>query len=630
MAQDLRRGRPGQQVGLQHGGVREGGLGRGGRATQKRLTGKEEELGEDAEKMAPGWSVDQLRGVLGEDILAELMQGADWPVMARQLVGLQQAGVDLGTFLPQMGRMTAAVHHAVIANAARTKAEGTDRWADLLKATIPEVLVRDAILASPAWPDIAAAMGQLDARGIDVARILLDAHAAGAGVDQAVAAVTTAAAAKAPAPAPAPTATPAPAAPGAVAPLSRDGLASRRGGVDDPWAAPAAGRVPAPAPASAPGTEPAPTPAAAAAPVREGVDPWVPPASLDARRSWGPLTEGLSVPRDLDLGGRPKALEQLGVNRLAHAAIVGVVKDVLPETEAGRLVGSRPWPLLAARMDRIRDQGGTGLLAAHLARLGTDTSWKDGRSSTMVGRLVDATLHSLTTPPSAPAAPASRDRVSPTAARSCSTTPPAAPAPGQQVPTEAAFPPTGSRPHRPGARGMRGDWGGSHTRTPQAGPAGVDGPCTEGLVGAVRPGPDRCRGPLLSGVLLAAAWRAGHLGLAQADFVLTVLGRHGRRGHLLSGCRVPAAARRACGRAADGALEGSPAAPAREAGTGPGVYRGEPRGRGRRMVLRGRQRRAGGRSAPAGSGRGAWRVRLGRGRCVEDEEGAGAGAVQQS
>ncbi|MER5757648.1 hypothetical protein [Streptomyces sp. NPDC002082] len=32
------------------------------------------------------------------------------------------------------------------------------------------------------------------------------------------------------------------------------------------------------------------------------------------------------------------------------------------------------------------------------------------------------------------------------------------------------------------------------------------------------------RGMLLTGVLLAAAWRAGHLGLVQADFVLSVLG----------------------------------------------------------------------------------------------------------
>ncbi|OKI61550.1 hypothetical protein [Streptomyces sp. MJM1172] len=116
------------------------------------------------------------------------------------------------------------------------------------------------ILASPAWPDIAADMGRLDARGIDVARILLDAHragaGAGAGVDQAIAAVTAAAAAPAPA----------------------------------PTSAPADARVSAPA--AAPVTAPA---AAPAAPVREAVDPWAPPASTDAKRSWGPLTEGLKT-----------------------------------------------------------------------------------------------------------------------------------------------------------------------------------------------------------------------------------------------------------------------------------------------------------------------------------------------
>ncbi|MEU9800769.1 hypothetical protein [Streptomyces sp. NPDC051000] len=383
------------------------------RATQKRLTGREEELSEDASKMAPGWSADQLRGVLGDDILEELMAGADWPVMARQLVGLQQAGVDLGVFLPQMGRMTAGVHQAVVANAARTKAEGTDRWADLLTATMPEGVVRDAILASPAWPDIAVDMGRLDARGIDVARILLDAHRAGAGVDQAVAAVTTAAAA------PAPTAAPAPA----------------------PTSAPADASVPAPV--AAPGTAPTAAAAAApapAAPVREAVDPWAPPASRDAKRSWGPLTEGLTVPRDLDLGDRAKALEQLGVKPLAHATIVGLVKDVLPETQVALLVGSRPWPLLAARINHIRDQGGPALLGAHLARLKTDTSLKEASGAAAVGRLVDATLNSLTTPPSAPAAPAARPRVSPAAARSRSVTTPAAAAPGQQAPTEAALP----------------------------------------------------------------------------------------------------------------------------------------------------------------------------------------------
>ncbi|MFF7300593.1 hypothetical protein [Streptomyces sp. NPDC008265] len=361
--------------------------------------------------MAPGWSADQLRGHLGDDILAVLMQGTDWPQLARQLVGLQQAGVDLGTLLPQMGRMTAGVHQAVVANAARTKAEGTDRWADLLKATMPEGVVRDAILASPAWPDIAADMGRLDARGIDVARILIDAHKAGAGVDQAVAAVITAAANKAPAPAPTAPPTSAP--------------------------APAAAHVPAPAAAPTPAPAPAP-----AAPGREAVDPWAPPASTDAKRSWGPLTEGLTVPRDMDLGDRAKALEQLGVKPLAHATIVGLVKDVLPETQVGLLVGSRPWSLLAARMNQIREQGGPALLGAHLARLKDDTSFKDASGSAAVGRLVDAALHSLTTPPEVLAAPASpvRIRVSAAAARSRSVTTPAGAAPGQTAPAEPAVP----------------------------------------------------------------------------------------------------------------------------------------------------------------------------------------------
>ncbi|MFD3939139.1 hypothetical protein ACFWSF_09145 [Streptomyces sp. NPDC058611] len=196
-----------------------------------------------------------------------------------------------------------------------------------------------------------------------------------------------------------------------------------------------------PAPAAALGTAPTAAPAPApAAPVREAVDPWAPPASTDAKRSWGPLTEGLDVPRDLDLGDRARALEQLGVNRLAHATIVGVVKDVLPETQVGLLVGARQWPLLAARMDRIRDPGGPAFLGAHLAGLQADTSWKDGPAFTTAGRLVDATLRSLTKPPFAPAGPASRVRVSPAAARSRSTTTPAAAAPGQPAPAEAAVP----------------------------------------------------------------------------------------------------------------------------------------------------------------------------------------------
>ncbi|MEU3315720.1 hypothetical protein ABZ743_23980 [Streptomyces sp. NPDC006662] len=175
---------------------------------------------------------------------------------------------------------------------------------------------------------------------------------------------------------------------------------------------------------------------------------------MDAKRSWGPLTEGFNVTRDLDLGDRAKALEQLGVNRLAHAAIVSVVKDVLPETQAGGRLA--PVALLARRMDQIRDQGGIGLLAAHLARLTADTSWKDGPSSTTTGRLVDATMRSLTTSPSAPTAPAQAG-VSPAAARSRSTTAPAAPAPGHRPRPKPPSSPTASKPHRPRPRDEAGD-----------------------------------------------------------------------------------------------------------------------------------------------------------------------------
>ncbi|MFD6187481.1 hypothetical protein [Streptomyces goshikiensis] len=132
---------------------------------------------------------------------------------------------------------------------------------DILRTTMPQGLVRDAILASPAWPYIAAAMGSLDANGKDVARILADAHAAGVGEDQAVAAVTTAAA-RAPAPAP---------------------------------------HLPSPRVPSPPAT-----------PLRLSLPAASSPLRLPRRR-WGPLTWGLRVSRDLDLGDRASALEQLKV-----------------------------------------------------------------------------------------------------------------------------------------------------------------------------------------------------------------------------------------------------------------------------------------------------------------------------
>ncbi|MFB7466195.1 hypothetical protein ACFCZ1_22340 [Streptomyces sp. NPDC056224] len=123
------------------------------------------------------------------------------------------------------------------------------------------------------------------------------------------------------------------------------------------------------------------------------------------------MTEGLAVPRDLDLGDRASALEQLKVPPAAHSQMASMVKDVLPEQKAGLLIGSRQGPLLAARMQKMGESDGAKAVGEHLVRLGTDTSWKENSGSALVGRLVDATLHSLTAPPSAPPAPASRVRV---------------------------------------------------------------------------------------------------------------------------------------------------------------------------------------------------------------------------
>ncbi|MFE1827828.1 hypothetical protein [Streptomyces yangpuensis] len=48
------------------------------RAAQQRLAGPEEELGEDAEAMAPGWSAGRLRGHSVGDILTAQRSTSGW------------------------------------------------------------------------------------------------------------------------------------------------------------------------------------------------------------------------------------------------------------------------------------------------------------------------------------------------------------------------------------------------------------------------------------------------------------------------------------------------------------------------------------------------------------------------
>ncbi|MFD9618052.1 hypothetical protein ACFWB2_12325 [Streptomyces virginiae] len=155
------------------------------------------------------------------------------------------------------------------------------------------------------------------------------------------------------------------------------------------------------------------------------------------------MVEGLDVPRDLDLGDRARALEQLKVHPAAHSQMVSTVMDILPEREAGLLVGSRRWPLPAARTQNIHESDSTHTVAWQLNRLTADTSCKQATGTALVGRLVDATLHSLATPLTVRPASASRLWVSPMAARSRSTTPTAAPG--------------GSRPSPVGERGGGAD-----------------------------------------------------------------------------------------------------------------------------------------------------------------------------
>ncbi|MFD0374609.1 hypothetical protein [Streptomyces sp. NPDC127112] len=364
------------------------------RAAQKLRQGQEEELTEAEEKLAPGWAADALRPLLDRGVLEGLTADPGWPAVAGQLVLLQKAGVDLSTFLPQVGQVTQTVYRAVEANQARISAAGTDRWADMLKATMPGDLVRDAILASPAWPDMAAKMALLDRQGIDVAAFLTAAHGQGTGVDRAVAALLDQQ--------------------GATAPAATDAAA-----------------------AGVPAARPAPAPAAPdPAPAREPVA-----VSADARAMWGPLTEGLAVPNDLDLADRSAALERLGVGAAANSRLVTITQEHIgSERETALLVATRAWPLLAARMADVArgPEGEAGLRERLKAGLVDNTTWQQGPPGELAGRRVGQVLRALTTPPGVPVPDG--PRVSAAAARSRSTTTPAGAAPGQAAPSEPAVP----------------------------------------------------------------------------------------------------------------------------------------------------------------------------------------------
>ncbi|WP_327286653.1 hypothetical protein [Streptomyces sp. NBC_01205] len=334
------------------------------RHQQRKKQGAEEELppAEQAKEDAKA----ELKDLLPPDISAALTAGADWPQMAQQLMALKKAGVDLEQLLPRIGEIAVTVQDQVTANLARVAKEGTGEWERMLRQTLPAGPVREAILSSPTWPDIAATMAKLDERGIDVRTILASAHDEGLGVDQAIAKVI------------------------------------------------AASEVPK-----------------------------APTTSRDAMLSYGPLSEGLDLPKDFDLSDRERALRQLSIGPRENESFMRMVREAMPgrDREADLLVSARQWPLVAARMAKMDDAGLP--VRAHLAGLMADTSWEQGPGS-LGSRLVQATVDTLSRPPGMVAA-GSRPKVSTTAARSQSST---------VGPTKAQTP-KGAAPAEPGVAAHR-------------------------------------------------------------------------------------------------------------------------------------------------------------------------------
>ncbi|MEW2265959.1 hypothetical protein ACGF5T_33600 [Streptomyces sp. NPDC047853] len=304
------------------------------RHQQRKQKGKEDDL--PATEEAVNEVGKDVQRLLSPDVSTALMKEADWPQLAQQLLALRKAGVDLDQVLPRVGEIAVNVRDQVAAKASET----TDQWVRVVRETLPAGPVREAILTSPAWPEMAATMARLEEKGVNVREVLASAHNEVLAVDQAVAKGLGAAA------------------------------------------------------------EPA--------------------MSRDAQLSYGPLTTGLDLPRDLDLSDRERAFAQLAISPQENERYTRWVREAMPglEREADLLVSSRQWPLVARRMAQMETDGKP--VREHLARLAKDTSWQEGPASQLGKRLVLAAGDALRGP-AGDAAAESRVKVNTTAARATST-----------------------------------------------------------------------------------------------------------------------------------------------------------------------------------------------------------------
>lgn len=283
------------------------------RHQQRVQKGKEDDLPTAEEAVnAVGKDVKRL---LPSDISTALMGEADWPLLAQQLLALRKAGVDLDQVLPRVGEVAVNVRDQVAAKASET---ATDEWVRVVRETLPAGPVREAILTSPAWPEMAATMARLEERGVNVREVLATAHNELLAVDQAVA----------------------------------KGLGA----------------------------------------------PAEPAMSRDAQLSYGPLTTGLDLPRDLDLSDRERALAQLAISPQENERFTRWVREAMPghEREADLLVASRQWPLVARRMAQMETEDRP--VREHLVRLAKDTSWREGPDAQLGKRLVQSASEALCRP----------------------------------------------------------------------------------------------------------------------------------------------------------------------------------------------------------------------------------------
>jgi hypothetical protein len=306
------------------------------RHQQRRVKGKEDDLPPADEAVSE--VTEAVERLLPSDISTAMMKEADWPQSAQQLMALRRAGVDLDQVLPGIGEIAVNVRDQVAANAQET---GGDQWVRVVRETLPAGPVREAILSSPAWPEMAATMARLEEKGVNLREVLAAAHNEGLAVYQAVA----------------------------------NGL----GGAAEPA------------------------------------------MSRDAQLSYGPLTTGLDIPKDLDLADRPRALQQLAISPLENERYTRWVREAMPGRgrEADLLVAAKQWPLLAARMAQMENEGKP--VKEHLARLMADTAWEEGSGPQLGSRLVQAANDALRKPVGE-ATRASRMRVNTTAARAQSST----------------------------------------------------------------------------------------------------------------------------------------------------------------------------------------------------------------